>query len=259
MQEGTPVLCKRCGGNAALEASATLRCPYCGSVEQLPTDEQTRLFEVRSRLRVAAAQVAQLNGTEGALGHIFEDRGAFFRIMGPFGFVLIVSVVFAVMNVVNAFAVVPASVPDAVRMQLAASALTGPMFMGGIAFSFPIALFVGRFMYARSVRPLLRARPPLYPGAPMRCRACGGPLALTRGAKGTCPYCNTINILGETLAQDAMRQLEEEAAQYKARANGVITGVSKAGISMTRVLVGCFVLTYVGIIGFMAFIQHVFS
>jgi uncharacterized Zn finger protein (UPF0148 family) len=251
MQDGTPILCKRCGGNAALDATLTLRCPYCGASEQLPQDAEARIFEVRSRLRIAAAQVAQLGGTEAALGSIFEERGAFLRLMSPFAFILFVSVFYAVVNMRNAF-----DAPESVRLQLIASAMMSPMFIGGIAFSFPIALLVGRFMYARSVRPLLRARPPLYPGAPMRCRACGGPMPLARDGKVTCAYCNTVNILGAVQAQDVAKRLTEEAAQYRARASGAVAGAGKAGVSMTRVLVICFVLTYVGVIGTMMVVQR---
>jgi LSD1 subclass zinc finger protein len=250
MQDGTPILCKRCGGNAALDATLTLCCPYCGASEQLPQEAEARMYEVRSRLRLAAAQVAQLGGTEAALGRVFEEKGAFWRVMAPFAFILFVSVFYAAMNLRFAF-----DAPESVRLQLMASALMSPMFIGGIAFSFPIALMVGRFMYARSVRPLLRARPPLYPGAPMRCRACTGPLPLTRDAKVTCAYCNTTNVMGVVQAQDTVKRLEEEAAQYRARASGAVAGASKAGLNMTRVLIVCFVLTYVSVIGSMMIVQ----
>jgi hypothetical protein len=254
--EGIPTLCKRCGGDARLDGPTVLRCVYCGNVEELPGDQQARIFELQSRLRIAAAQAAQLQGTEAALGRIFEEKAAFVRLATPFAFVFVISIVYAAVNVRTAF---ESTNDTSIQLQLVAGSLMGPFLIGGFVLSCVLALAVGRFSYARTVRPRLRARSALFPGAPMRCRACGGPLLAQRVAHVTCAYCNTTNLLSHEHAADAAKRLAEEAAEYRARAGGAVAGVGRVGVNMTRIFIICFTLTYgsvIVILGIVQFVTH---
>jgi hypothetical protein len=155
-----------------------------------------------------------------------------------------------VYGVVTTLSGLPESVPDATRLEIAIAAAYGPLFVLGFTLSFPFALLVGRFSYGRSVRPLLAARPPFYPGASMRCRACGGDLPLVRDAFVSCRFCRTQNVLAKETGDQARRHLDAEVAAHRARASGALAGTSRAGTHMTRTLIVCFVLVYVGIMLF---------
>jgi hypothetical protein len=246
LPDGTPVPCRCCGAPTELEHFGVV-CRFCGTRDALPPDELGRVLEVRGRLALAASRVAQLGGSEAALASIFERRGAFLSVMGPWPLLAVLVVAYSAFRTYTILDALPASVPDAVRVELVIAAAYGPFFVLGITVAFPIALLVGRLSYARRVRPLLAARVPRYAGAPMRCRACGGDLAGERSEIVTCRYCRTPNLLSQPVAAEAARRLDEELAGYRARATGMMTATSHAGSRMTRTLFIVFALVYAGI------------
>ena len=197
---------------------------------------------------MAASKVAQVAATEAALASLFERRGAFWTVMGPWPILAALVTANAVFGLATQLSNLPASVPDEVRVDLVVAALYGPFFVIGLALSFPFALLVGRFTYRRSVRPLLAARPPTYAGAPMRCRACGGDLPAVREAFVTCRYCASANALAPALAANAAQALEQEIAGYRARASGALAGTTTASTHMTRTLILAFVAVYAGVL-----------
>ncbi|MCA9585637.1 MAG: hypothetical protein KC657_09785 [Myxococcales bacterium] len=245
--DGTPVLCKRCGAPTDVQPDLSLVCRFCGTPDRLPPDELGRALEIRGRLLMAASSVSQVASTEAALAGIFERRGAFWTVMGPWPVLALLVVGYSVLGALSTLSALPDAVPDDVRVELIVASLYAPFFILGITLSFPVALLVGRFSYRRSVRPHLAARPPHYPGAPMRCRACGGDLPATRDAITACRFCRTANALAADLARDAQRQLDAEIAAYRARASGAVSATSRAATHMTRTVIVCFALVYVGI------------
>jgi hypothetical protein len=248
--EGAPILCRRCGGASEMAPDASLRCRFCGNVDRLPPDELGRALEIRGRLVLAAARVAQVTGTERALAGIFEGSGAFFTLMGPWPILALLVTANAAWGIHQSLSTLPAIVPDETRVDLVVAGLYGPIFVIGLALSFPIALLVGRRTYRRGVRSKLMARPPLAPGAPMRCRACGAGLPSARDAFVTCRYCRTQNLLAPEIARDLQRRLDDEIVEYKNRANGVWTATAASSSHMTRTLFASFALVYVGVIAF---------
>ena len=248
--EGAPILCKRCGAPTDPMPDLSLRCRHCGTPDRLPPDELGRALEIRGRLTLAAGRVAQLAGTESALASIFEKKGAFLTVMGPWPVLAVLVVAYAIVGTITTLSSLPASVPDSTRMELVIAAAYGPLFVLGITISFPLALLVGRFSYSRKVRPLLSARPPFQPGAPMRCRACGGDLHHATDAFVTCRFCRTPNVLAHDAARSMARRLDKEIAGYRQRASGLIGATSSASTHMTRTLFICFGLVYAGIIAF---------
>jgi hypothetical protein len=199
---------------------------------------------------MAASRVAQLEGVEGALASIFEGRGAFLRVLGPWPLLALVVCGYGIYSAIVTVENLPKAAGDAVAAELIVAHAYGPLFVLGITVSFPTALLVGRSLYRRRVRPLLAARPPRWPGAPMRCRGCGADLRPSREAFSPCPYCRTQNLVGEGAGADHARRLEEEAAAYRARASGLVAHASSTSVHMSRTLVVCLVLVYAGVIGF---------
>ena len=244
--DGAPVLCKRCGAPTEVQPDLSLSCRFCGTLDRLPPDELGRVLEIKGRLAMAAGRVAQLASSEAALASIFERKGAFWSVMGPFPFLALAVVSYAVYGAYATLSALPASVPDAVRIDLVVAAAYGPLFILGITISLPLALLVGRLSYTRNVRPRLAARPPRYAGAPLRCRACGGDLPPSRDAVVHCTFCRTQNLVSADVARDAARRLDEEIAAYRAQASGIVTGTSQAATHMTRTFFVCFGLTYAG-------------
>ena len=257
--EGAPVLCKRCGAPTEAQADLSVRCPFCGMPDRLPSDELGRVLEIRGRLTMAAARVAQMASSEAALASVFERRGAFWTVMGPFPVLALVVVAYGLFAAYSTLSALPASVPDSVRLDLLVASAYAPFLFLGITISLPLALLVGRRSYGRNVRPLLAARPPRHVGAPMRCRACGGDLAPTRDAFVTCRFCRTQNVLAADLARDAARRLDEELAAYRAQANGVLAGTSHAATHMTRTVFVCFAVVYVGMFALGALARVAFA
>jgi hypothetical protein len=195
---------------------------------------------------MASARVAQLASSEAALASIFERRGAFWSVMGPLPVLAALVVGWGAWSAYSTLSGLPASVPNSVRIEVLAGAATGPFLILGLTISLPLALLVGRFSYARNVRPKLAARPPRYAGAPMRCRACGADLPQTRDAFVGCAFCQTQNVLASEVARDAARRLDEELAGYRAQASGVLVGTSRSATHMTRTVLVCFALVYAG-------------
>lgn len=246
--EGAPIPCKRCGAPMDAQPDLTLRCRFCGAWDRLPPDELGRALEIRGRLAMAASQVAQVASSEAALASIFERRSAFWSVMGPWPLLAVLVTAYAVFGAVTTLSGLPAAVPDDVRIDLVVAAMYGPFFVLGITLSFPVALLVGRISYAKNVRPKLAARPPRYPGAAMRCRACGGDLPPARDGFVTCRFCNSQNVLAADLVGDVRRGLEQEMVGYRARASGMLAGTTTASTHMTRTVVVCFAGVYVGML-----------
>lgn len=238
--EQIPILCGTCGAPVAHRADLSLRCPYCGTEDRLPADELGRALELKRRVALAAKSVVQFDRTQAALAHIFEERRAFLRVQGSWlvvlGFVL-------AYTVAGSWSVI-ASAPPAFRAGLALQAATGPMFVGGIALSFAVALFVGRVGYRRRVRPLLLARPARTAGGPMRCRSCGGDLPDQRGPLIRCSYCSTQSLVTPEVQLASERLLSAEEEAYRSRASGAVAATTRGSVHMTRTLVISVVVVY---------------
>lgn len=247
---GAPILCRRCGGASDMAPDASLRCRYCGNLDRLPPDELGRALEIRGRLILAASRVAQVTGTERALAGIFEGSRAFFTLMGPWPILAVLVIANAAWSLHSTLANLPAVVPDSTRVELIVAAAYGPLFVLGLTLSSPVALLVGRRSYRRGVRSKLVARPAATPGAPMRCRACGGDLPQAADAFVTCRYCRTQNLLAPQSAEEVKRRADEEIAEYRARANGIYAATTTASTHMTRTLFLSFAFVYVGVIAF---------
>jgi hypothetical protein len=239
LPEGTPILCRHCGGHARMLADASLECPYCGTRDALPADELGRALEIQSRLRAAEQRAAHVRGFENALAGVFEDPRAFLRVSGLY--VAVASLVLGASMVNMVLTVLPnlehLSLAEVAGLLLAQA--LAPFGLLAVAGTFGAALLTGRIHYRRRIRPLLLARPPAQAGAPFACRACGGALPAARSGSTSCIYCHATNLVPEALhgrlAADLAR--EAESAQKQLFQANIAT-MSIAG-AMRRTAVGC--------------------
>lgn len=249
--EQIPILCGRCGGHVQADASLRVQCRYCGNVEQLPPDSLTRALELKRRIASAANGAAQLDGTQMALANIFEDRGAYFRVTGIylafFAFILVYSAIGSWEPISKA--------PDNLAPILIMNALTGPLFIGGGCVALAIALAVGRWQYRKTVRPLVSARPPKAPGAPMRCRGCGADLPSQRSPLVKCHYCSTTSVVTKEVQAHASELLAKEEQDLRARAMGAVSNTARLSVHMKRTAIVCFVGVYVVIMVLIKVVQ----
>ncbi len=239
LPEGTPILCRSCGGHAHLQADSSLACPYCGARDALPPDELGRALEIRRRLTEAEQRAAHVRGLDAALAGVFEDPMAFVRLAGLYVAVAVLVVGASLVNLALGV------LPNAGHLGLAALAGTiltqamAPLFLLAMALSLGTALLAGRIHYRRALRPLLLARPPQQAGAPFACRACGGALPPSRSESTVCVYCRATNLvpvaLHGRLAAELAREAEE--AQRRVRQANVVT-MTIAG-TMQRTFLGC--------------------
>ncbi|HVR18595.1 MAG TPA: hypothetical protein VMS65_02825 [Polyangiaceae bacterium] len=242
LPEGTPIVCRTCGGAMTLTAALSASCRHCGAVDALPADELSRVLDIKNRLAAAEQRAVQVKGMDATLAHIFEDRGAFLRVSGMY---LVIAGVILAYTAWQLVALSPVfekvSVKDAGQMVL--GSVMGPIFMLGFAFSLAVSLAVGRAHYRSSVRPLLFARPPERAGMRLRCRVCGGDLPETRAADVRCTYCNSVNLAPKELQSGHAQALSAEAEKLKARVSGASVATMSIAKRMRVALIVCVVLT----------------
>jgi uncharacterized Zn finger protein (UPF0148 family) len=216
LPEGTPIVCRNCGGAMRLEGDVAVVCPFCGTRDVLPAEQAARYLDIKNRLATARAKNAQIQGMDAAFARIFEDQWAFLRVAGIYlamaGLVLGVSLITMFSNP----AIASDRVTAGVRAQLWLGALTGPALVLGIALSFGVALLEGRRHFRRSIRPLLLARPIQMGGHGFACRVCGGPLATGSDVSVTCRFCDSVNLIPTELhgaSGAVLAQHTEDAAK----------------------------------------------
>jgi hypothetical protein len=246
--EQLPALCRVCGAPCRIAPNGEIACPFCGARDVLPPDPFGRMMELKRRLDAASRAAGQLEGLERALAHIFEDRGAFFRATSAY---LLVFVMVCLLTAFQSFRVF-ASAPDDLELGFVLYALLGPALAGGFVFAFGFALLIGRIRYRHVVRPHLFARPPLQPGTPARCRACGADLAPARAAVTTCRFCSTQNLVTPEVMRHIAGGADAEAAFYRSRVTRAQASTAKIGQGMTRVALVTMIGVYLGIFGLAA-------
>jgi DNA-directed RNA polymerase subunit RPC12/RpoP len=211
--EGTPILCRTCGGGMRLEGDTAALCPYCGAKDVLPADEAGRHLEFKNRLALARSLTAQVKGMDAALARIFEDRAAFLRVSGLYlalgGIILMISLGELFTNP----ALRSERLPRDVRGQLVLGHVTAPLLTLGIGTSFGVALLGGRMHFRRKIRPFLLARPINMGGAAFACRTCGAPLAIRDEVSVNCQHCTSVNLVPKELQTAGKAALNDQAAE----------------------------------------------
>ena len=248
LPEGTPIVCRTCGGAMTLAADFRVSCRHCGAQEMLPADELGRVLEIKNRLAAAEQRAVQVRGMDASLAHMFEDRAAFLRVSGVYLVVALVILAYTGWQMFELSDVFDrVSTKDAGQMVLG-SAL-GPMMMLGFAASFAVSLAVGRAHYRKTVRSLLLAKPPERAGMRLRCRVCGGDLPETHAADVRCSYCNSVNLAPKELQSGHAQVLAAEADKLRARVSGTSVATMSIAKRMRQALIVCMVLTAIAAYG----------
>jgi hypothetical protein len=187
-------------GAEALHADPTLVCEFCGGRESLPRDAveqhrhlRLRLLQVRRARDLAEAPIA-----------------TFQAVRQGWAIALVALVPLAGWQWWQLFAATAAP-PQVVGFAVLSGAAMVGVMCG----------YIGMHRaFARWVKPLLRARPPVKHGLAARCRSCGGTLPAVRAPSVTCTYCGAANLLDPALARDASALLDAERAEHERRVRG---------------------------------------
>jgi DNA-directed RNA polymerase subunit RPC12/RpoP len=252
--EGTPVICRQCGGNMTLQNDLVAVCRYCGARDTLPHDELGRALDIKNRLAAAEQRVAQLRGVDAALASIFEDPKAFLRVSGLYFAFAVLLLGASLSQLFSSVLPNVSRLPLGVILSLLAGQLIGPLSILGFAFSFAIALAHGRSHYRKTLRPLLLARAG-RDHVTFACRACGGDLPPAQRADVRCPYCNTLNLIPKELHGAHAAALFQMAESTRQQLRGInVTTISIAS-RMRRALLISGVLAVALIFGLQALAQ----
>lgn len=244
--DGAPVLCRRCGAATDVHFDLTVRCRFCGTTDRLPADAAARALEIRERLAQAAAHATQLAAGEASMAALFEGTGMLRRNLMTVAPIAALMLFGAGVNLTYMLSL-PDGAVAGTRLQMLVSSLQSVAWIVGIALGIVVAFLVGRSSYQHQVRCKIAPRPALYPGAPLRCRACGGNLPMQRAAQVACSFCGTQNLMTAVASADAKRQLDAEVAGYRARARGMTVAATNAASQMGTTMIVCFVGSNLGV------------
>jgi tetrahydromethanopterin S-methyltransferase subunit G/DNA-directed RNA polymerase subunit RPC12/RpoP len=216
-------------GPTSLVGPVQVRCPYCQAVETLPAEAAQRVVALRARLAgLRAAQEAE-EGPAVAYAKMIEGLRSYLWMYAVFGFLIIggaiASTIERIQKVVTA-----TKIPENVRKELLSSAMQQSPLAIGMIFGIAIGYILALRNYKKAVVPTLRARAPMQPGMPARCRSCGASLPAdpTQGAFVQCAHCAAQNLISGDLLRDRVRFLDEETRAYGARGAGVQRRVNQA-------------------------------
>lgn len=243
LPEGTPILCRQCGGRMTLQADSSVSCHYCGARDVLPTDELGRVLEIRNRLAQAEQRAAHVKGFDATFVGVFENPGSFVRVMGIYLVIGLLVLAMSGYQLATTFLPNIDKLGPELILEVALGQLMAPLMIMGFGLSLGAALLTGRRHYRRRVRPLLMASRPATPNAPFVCRACGGTLPAARAADVPCSYCRTLNLVPKELHGShaaALFQEAEAAKQQLYRAHGALMSISG---KMRTTLLLCGILT----------------
>jgi hypothetical protein len=245
LPEGTPILCRNCGGGMTLHGDSSIVCNYCHARDVLPVDELGRVLEIKNRLAQAEQRTAQVKGFDATFAGVFEKPGSFVRVMGVY---VVMGLLVAAMSAYQLYATFLPNIDkldDGLIVEVILGQLMAPMMMLGFGFSLGAALLTGRRHYRRHVRPLLIASRPAQPNAPFACRACGGALPPARGADVHCPYCRTLNLVPRELHGSHAAALFQEAEAAKQQLYGAHGAMMSISGKMRMTLILCGIATFV--------------
>jgi DNA-directed RNA polymerase subunit RPC12/RpoP len=187
--------CNKCGAPLPLGAGDTITCAYCGAATPIP-DDYRRLRDLHTR---DAADHAK---AEALFAHLQRPPWYVTQVLARMfdwslvGYVLAFMIPVLVSAMMCASIVLPAvlkrlHLPAADDNDATETLFTGLVMWIGVFVPRALGVFAHRRARARALLvDLFRARPPLTPGGPARCRQCAAPLSvLPDAALAHCNYC----------------------------------------------------------------------
>jgi hypothetical protein len=186
----------------------TVQCPYCRRIDEVPREAGQRLAFLRARAAELRGARQELANMDLRVAGVIEDgawlRGTLLAALGPTALILI-------------FLVLPGLHVGGPQGALIGLAMLSQL--GGILLGMALVYRAASRRYLRLVRPRILARAPERPGAPARCRICGGPIEIRGAAFVGCGFCGSTNLVTAELVHECDRFLEAEIAEYRHRAH----------------------------------------
>lgn len=205
--QGSPAPCTTCGAPMqvtqppSLHQNPELWCNHCGHREGLPADAAERHRHLRLRLlQLSRAR----EGAEAPLKTLQLINQSWPMAIAFSGFIGL----YQSWNALNSWHRLG-------KIELV-QALAGAAPLA-VAFGMLSGWLGMRHVFARELKPLLRARPPQQSGLAARCRNCGGDLPPVRTPEVICGYCGAPNLLDASLTTNAAALLAQEAQAYEKR------------------------------------------
>jgi hypothetical protein len=204
--------CRCCGApmtpvHAALDVER-VQCPYCRRVDDVPRDAERRLAFLHARAAELRAARQEIADKDRRVAEVIEHgtwlRGTLLAALGPTSIILFLLVL------------------PGLYYGGPAGALMGLGMLsqlGGIVLGMALMYRAASRRYLRHVRPRILARAPERPGAPARCRICGGPIEVRGSAFVACGFCGSTNLVTPELVHECRRFLDAELAEYQYRAH----------------------------------------
>jgi uncharacterized Zn finger protein (UPF0148 family) len=184
------IKCSNCGAPVPIGISTHgFECPFCGSTESVDPDLQDRIRRFHELLKNFDESIRKIpDRLKGAIEKTLKQGR-----MAQFG-IGTIAASFLFISIVMLSELVPRWIKSG----------TGPDLRFVFSQSIPLQLFFMILLYmlflhwrSKALRLTYRARPPVVPNGPARCRLCGGDLPDT-GVIRTCPYCGADSIIVET-------------------------------------------------------------
>lgn len=232
-----PVPCARCGAGMVPAQEGVrydnllhLACRYCGARETLAHDDRLRV----SRERIGFLRMAQ-DAAEAPARHA-EQLIALRPWLGGLavGGIMLLNGLNNLWQTTEALSRAGAAMSADARFDVLLTACAMPAAGVGLAGGMFLGWTLALRRYRDLVTPLRRARAPLAPGAPARCRCCGADLPAQWGAFVTCQYCNSANLLDRALLDARESLLVQETAMHQQRAAGVIAQANAFSPTFSR-------------------------
>lgn len=235
--EQQPVPCARCGagmapsdGGMRYDDTIPLVCRYCGATEVLSRDDRLRV----SRERIGFLRMAQ-DAAEAPARHA-DQLIAMRPWLGGVvvGAALLLNGLNGASQALDAIERAGPAMSAEARFETLFSVCFFPALGLGVAGGMFLGWTLALQRYRALVTPMRRARPPLVPGAPARCRCCGAALPAQWGAFVTCAHCNTANLLDRALIEEREALLLRETSEHQQRAAGVIAKANSFSSAFSR-------------------------
>jgi len=212
--------CGKCGAPLPLGAGETITCPYCGAPTPIP-DDLRRLRDLHTR---DAADHAR---AEALFAHLQRPPWYATQVLARMfdwslvGYVLAFMIPVLVSAMMCASIVLPAvlkrlHLPPADDNDATETLFAGLVVWVVVFIPRALGVYAHRRTRARALMvDLFRARPPLTPGGPARCRRCAAPLSvLPDAALAHCNYCGADSAV--RLRTAALQTAEADEARAHA-------------------------------------------
>jgi hypothetical protein len=185
-----------------------VQCPYCHRTDDVPREAASRLAFLRARAAELRAVRQELTAMDQRVARTLEDgtwlRGTLLAAIGPFSLIMI-------------FLVLPGLYYGGAAGGLMGFGMLAQLLGIILGMALPYRALSRR--YLRVIRPRILARAPERPGAPARCRICGGPIEVHGSPFVDCHFCGSTNLVTHELVHECRRFLDAELAEYRYRAH----------------------------------------